>query len=230
MTHSQFLFYSQKLKNKKSVGFDGLSSHVLKQIAPSIAVPLAHIFNLSLRTGYIPLELKISRVIPLFKSGEPDDFGNYRPISILPALSKLFEMIVNDQIRNYFNCYSYFTDAQFGFQKGSSPILAVSKFIDRIFAAKKDISLGVFIDAKKAFDTVDHDILIKKLEHYGFCGPELKLLENYLKNRMQKTEVNGVASELIKILARQDIYTEMVQYEQNAFKDKIHSLQCTKKI
>ena len=195
------IVYASKLKNKHSAGWDGLSSHVLKQITPSLIDPLTHIFNLSLRTGYIPPEFKVSRVIPLYKDGEKDVFGNYRPISLLTSFSKLFEIIVNEQIRNYFNCFQLFSKNQFGFRLGSEPSMAVSKFVDAIFKAQNEISLGIFIDARKAFDTIDHNILLKKLHRYGFHGAEIRLVENYLKNRYQVTEINGEVSNLIRILA-----------------------------
>jgi len=119
----------------------------------------------------------------------------------LPALSKLFESVVSDQIRNYFNCFQLFSSCQYGFRLGSEPAMAVSKFIDEIFKAQDKISLGIFIDAKKAFDTIDHRTLLKKLARYGFRGAELKLIENYLFNRYQVTEIDGVVSDLVKILA-----------------------------
>jgi len=194
-------WYSLKLKDKTSVGFDGVSSRVIKRVTPAMIGPLCHLFNLSLKTGYIPPEFKISRVIPLFKGGKKDEFGNYRPISIIPALSKLFEIIVNDQIRSYFNCYNLFTVSQFGFRKGSNPTLAVAKFIDQILKNEQDISIGVFIDVKKAFDTVNHNVLLSKLKFYGFDGVELKLMENYLTGRFQYTDVDGVLSDLAEILA-----------------------------
>ena len=195
------IVYASKLKNKRSSGWDGLSSHVLKQIVHVLIDPLRHLFNLSLSTGYIPPEFKVSRVIPLYKDGKKDLFGNYRPISLLSTFSKLFEIVVNDQIRSYFNCFNMFSSSQFGFRLGSEPSMAVSKFLDEIFKAESKMSIGIFIDAKKAFDTIDHRILLKKLGKYGFYGAELKLIENYLTNRYQVTEVDGVVSNLIKILA-----------------------------
>ena len=194
-------YYALKLKDKTSVGFDGVSSRVVKRITPAILEPLCHLFNLSLKTGFIPLEFKISRVIPLFKSGRKDDFGNYRPISLIPAFAKLFEHIVNDQIRKYFNCYNLFSSAQFGFRKGSSPTFAVAKFMDEIFKKQQEISLGIFIDIKKAFDSVDHKILLQKLEFYGFSGAELQLMTNYLINRYQYTDIDGLVSDFAEILA-----------------------------
>ena len=198
---NSILHYALLLKDKTSLGFDGVSSHVVRRIAPAIVEPLCHLFNLSLKTGFIPQQFKIARVIPLFKSGKKDDFGNYRPISIIPAFAKLFELIVNDQIRNFFNCFNLFSNAQFGFRKGSNPTFAVAKFMDAIFKKQQDISLGVFIDVKKAFDTVDHKILLRKLEFYGFGGVELKLIANYLSQRYQFTDINGMVSELVEILA-----------------------------
>jgi len=195
------VFYYMKLKDKTSVGWDGLSTHVLKKVITAITVPLTHVFNLSLKTGYMPQEFKISRVIPLFKDGDKGEFGNYRPISLIPTFSKLFEQILNDQIRNYFNCFDLFTGAQFGFRKGSSPDLAVAKLMNKILENQDDISLGIFIDARKAFDMVSHDILLTKLKHYGFRGIELELMKNYLKGREQYTEVSGEVSVYLEILA-----------------------------
>ena len=198
---NSILHYALLLKDKTSLGFDGVSSHVVRRIAPAIVEPLCHLFNLSLKTGFIPQQFKIARVIPLFKSGKKDDFGNYRPISIIPAFAKLFELIVNEQTRNFFNCFNLFSNAQFGFRKGSNPTFAVAKFMDAIFKKQQEISLGIFIDIKKAFDSVDHKILLQKLEFYGFSGAELQLMTNYLINRYQYTDIDGLVSDFAEILA-----------------------------
>ena len=94
-----------------------------------------------------------------------------------------------------------FSKCQYGFRLGSEPAMAVSKFVDKIFKAENEISLGIFIDARKAFDTVDHNILLTKLKHYGFRDIELELMENYLKGRVQYTEVSGEISKYLEILA-----------------------------
>ena len=131
--------------------------------------------------------LKIAKVTPIFKAGDPSDVSNYRPISVLPAFSKILERIMYNRVYNFLNEQNLLFPNQFGFQKNTSTEHAILKLVDDITKGfvKREFTLGVFIDLSKAFDTVDHSILLKKLGYYGITGNTNKFFENYLKNRQQ---------------------------------------------
>ncbi|KAG6447147.1 hypothetical protein O3G_MSEX004791 [Manduca sexta] len=141
--------------------------------------------------------MKLSKIIPLFKSGSTDDPTNFRPIYVLPSISKIFEKLMLIQIQNYFTKNNLFHNKQFGFTRGRSTTDAGVELIHNIyFAAWEDTqnALGVFCDLSKAFDCVHHDILIRKLSHYGVNGISLELFKSYLSNRVQIVDANGKQS------------------------------------
>ena len=185
-----------KLKPKASSGPDLISSKLLKTIMPIIVETFCHLINLSFKTGYIPKQFKLAKVVPIFKSGERDDFNNYRPISLLSSFSKLFEKIVAMQVLHFLNHRDLFYIHQYGFRKGHSTSHPVYHFLDKIYCSldkeTPEYTLGIFIDLKKAFDTVDHEILLKKLEFYGFRNVANTWFRNYLTGRTQYVSINGV--------------------------------------
>ena len=158
-------------------------------------MPLCHVYNLSLQTGIIPQELKTSRVVPIFKSGDEDSFNNYRPISLLSSFNKLLEKIVAKQMLGFINKHKILYNLQFGFRKKHNTIHPVLYFLDKIFKGfnqhEPEYTIAVFLDLKKAFDTTSHSILLEKLEHYGFRDLAHLWFTNYLKNRTQVVTVNG---------------------------------------
>ena len=133
---------------------------ILKEIIPSIVIPLTHLFNLSLKTGYIPDNYKCAKVIPIYKDGDKNKFTNYHPISILPAFSKLLEKIVARQMFKYLNKYNIFYVHQYGFRPKHSTNYPILQFLDQIHTAlnkpMSEYTLSIFLDLKKAFDTCDH--------------------------------------------------------------------------
>ena len=179
-----------------AAGCDDLSSKVIKLGLDYILKPLTHIINCSLITGIVPSKLKIARVTPIFKNGSKHLFSNYRPISVLPVLSKVLEKIVHVQISNFLNDCNIINPNQFGFQEKKSTSSAVLKLTDYILSSIDDYNhvIGIFIDLAKAFDTVDHGILIKKLEHYGIRAESNQWFENYLKDRKQFVTYNNANS------------------------------------
>ena len=138
-----------------------------------ITSPLTHIFNLSISAGKCPNSLKIAKVIPVFKKDDPSLLTNYRPISLLPSISKILEKIIYKRLYFFLNVNNLLIPNQFGFRKGHSTDYAIIQLLDKItesFANKEHI-IGVFMDLSKAFDTIDHDILIytiKKIWNTGY--------------------------------------------------------------
>ena len=163
----------------------------------SIIFPITSIINLSVTSGIVPNQLKIARVIPLFKSGEQDIFSNYRPVSILPALSNILERVMNNRHLTFLNAFKILSDNQYGFRKHQSTACALACLYDKISSAieNREHIVGIFIDLSKTFDIVDHHILTSKLEHYGVRGAAFRWFESYLSGRHQYVEFNGICSE-----------------------------------
>ena len=181
------------LKPKTSTGHDGLSSILLKYIAPRIVTVLTKIINQSLSTGIFPDSLKIAKITPIFKKEDPHLTDNYRPISLLPSISKVFEKIAYNQIYDYFTENQILYESQYGFRKLHSTELAALEMSDKITTHldQGKIPLAIFLDLSKAFDTIDHKILIDKLRHYGLKGNSLNWFKSYLSNRKQYVEYNN---------------------------------------
>ena len=179
--------------NNASCGFDGIHSTVVKSCIPFISHLLAHIFNLSFLTGFVPSNLKIAKVTPVFKTGDRRDFSNYRPISVLPCFSKILEKLIYKRLFNFLSNFHILYDQQFGFRSKHSTDMALIQLVDNLSnsLSEKLHSVGVFIDLSKAFDTIDHTILLSKLEHYGVRGIAHQWFANYLSNRKQYTTVKN---------------------------------------
>ena len=185
-----------KFKTGKASGFDQIKTDDIKCNIEGIAGPLSHIINRSFATGKVPQDLKTAWIIPIYKKDEPNLFGNYRPISILPAFSKFFEKVMYGRMIDFINKHNILFDNQYGFRSQHSTSLALMCLIDQISSCidSKKFCAGIFLDLSKAFDTVNHTILLNKLENYGFRGMALQWVRNYLSSRKQCVEFNSVSS------------------------------------
>ena len=185
-----------KLCKSKSTGLDKISASLLRECADLIAAPLCTIFNQSIVSGIFPDEWKFSKVIPLFKQGERSDLNNYRPISVIPVVAKVFERIIYDQLYDYFTVHKLISSHQSGFRPLHSTVTALLEATDS-WAYNIDqgnVNAVVFLDLKKAFDTVDHEILLSKLNKYGVQGTSYEWFKSYLDCRKQRCFVNGSLS------------------------------------
>ena len=174
---------------------------MIKDAATFLAAPLTFLINLSLQTGSVPSAWKTAKVIPLFKNGSRTDTDNYRPISILPAMSKILERVVHKQLMDHLERNSLLFKHQFGFRSKRSTELAVALVTDfiRKEADKCSLTGAIFIDLSKAFDTVSHSNVLNKLPSFGICGNELMWFTDYLFNRTQVVHCNGFSSEAVPI-------------------------------
>ena len=192
------------LPSKPSAGPDGISSIILKSVTNEISPILTVAINQSLHNGLFPSKLKIAKVIPLFKNkGEETDFGNYRPISLLNVISKIFERVVYNQLYEYFTVNNLFYSSQYGFRKRHSTEDAAMELVDKINSFfendANDQVLAVFLDLSKAFDTMDHEILLTKLAHYGIEGSVLRWFRCFLSDRKQFIHYDDVDSDPLTI-------------------------------
>lgn len=175
---------------------DCITPKILKAISVTVAPYLNHAFNLCLTEGVFPSILKKAVVIPIHKSGDKFTFNNYRPISLLSILSKVLEKIIYYQLSSFINTENILYDNQFGFRQHHSSYMPVSLLQEHITSAleRKEISAAIYLDYAKAFDTVNHHILLKKLEKYGCNDVALSLFQSYLLNRTQLVKYNDTLS------------------------------------
>jgi hypothetical protein len=172
---------------------------LLKKVAVSLSVPLAIIINQSLNTGIFPEALKIAKILPLYKKENKSLFDNYRPISLLPCVSKVFERVAYNQLYNYFDTNRLFYIGQHGFRTKHSTETATLEFIDKIMKHldNGNMPIAIYIDLSKAFDTIDHSILLTKLSFYGIQNASLRWFSSYLSNRKQYVSFNNSTSDLL---------------------------------
>ena len=182
-------------------GWDDIASKVIKKVRNQITNILVHLCNLSFVSGFVPTELKLAKVVPVFKSGNKDNFTNYRPISVLCIFSKIYERLAYNRLLNFLLKNNALFKYQFGFRDQHSTELALILLIDKITSAidNNEFTLAVFLDLSKAFDMVNHSILLNKLEHYGIRGVPLQWFRSYLNERKQYVSFNGTDSTSLDI-------------------------------
>ena len=185
-----------KLNERKSAGLDNILNKLLKMAATIVSPSLTLIFAKSIETGISPDEWKLARVTPIFKKGERDDPNNYRPISVIPTVAKIFEKCVCDQLSEYINANNLLSHCQSGFRSLHSTLTAL---VDAANSWSVNIDNGlvngvVFIDLRKAFDTIGHNILLPKLRIYGVDTISIKWFEPYFFRRSQRCSLAGQLS------------------------------------
>ena len=188
------------LKNKGN-GLNDISALTLKMNAQSFSVHMAFLYNLSIEKVTYPNRMKVACVIPAFKSGSKESVDNYRPISNLPIMSKVFEKLTLKRLTSFVNHFNLLSDCQFGFRQGRSITQAAVRLTTFITQAyhHKLYSACFFLDLKKAFDTIDHPILFMKLLNYGFRGSIHEYLQSYLSNRKHYVVVGDDKSDELEI-------------------------------
>ena len=191
----------RNLNTNSAVGPRSIRSDILKLISPSVSPMLSQIFNECLIEGIFPDCLKTAQITPVHKKDSLIEIENYRPISLLSNIGKLFEKLLHDRIYKFFEKENLLFNKQFGFRKHhntSHAIIALTESI-RNSLRKKEYSVGVFVDLQKAFDTVEHDILIKKLDTYGLRGTSNNLLKSYLSNRKHNVKIRKSISKSLDL-------------------------------
>ena len=187
----------ETLNTRKGTGYDNISTTFLKICAPAIVPVLCHLLNQSIETGIYPNQWKIAKVTALFKGGDSMDVNNYRPISVLSVMSKILERHVYDSLYSYLTKYNLLTPYQSGFRSGYSCESCLLNMTNNWY---KSINHGdmvgvVALDLSKAFDVLNHEIILSKLKIYGFSDVALLWFESYLKGRYQYVHINNINSE-----------------------------------
>ena len=201
VTPSEVKLEISRIPNNKSHGLYSCPAQIMKCSSNVISNTLAEIINLSISTGVYPNKLKMAKIIRIFKTDDDTDPSNYRPISLLSNFNRIFEKLIFKRMEPFIAQHNMLSPSQYGFRKTLSTQHAILDIVSTIQTNmdKRLFSCGVFIDRKKAFDTVDHKILLHKLDHCGFRGVINKWFSSYLQGRTQTTQIDSYIS------ARNDI-------------------------
>ena len=192
----------KKFTPKTSCDVSGMQQNIILSDIGLLAPVLAHLVNFSQKTGIFPDGGKIARVIPVYKNkGSKNIFGNYRPISLLPVFSKIIERLIYNKLFEFLVRYQILFESQYGFRSGRNTTHATLDFIWSVEDAieSNQFAIGIFCDLSKAFDTLNHTILLQKLDHYGIRGKANEWFRSYLKDRKQYVELNNMKSSCLPI-------------------------------
>ena len=187
------------MNSKKATGFDHIHAKLLKVSADIIAPSLTAQINNNIATSCFPTELKTAQVIPVYKKKDPLDKANYRPVSILPALSKIFERILADQMMEFFN--DIFSPSLSAFRKGISCQSILLKMMEDWRKALDDRKYvgAVLMDLSKAFDCMPHNLLLAKLQAYGLSNEAITLMRSYFTGRRQRVKIGSTTSSWLEV-------------------------------
>ena len=201
-TPNEVYLLVEQLNPHKGTGPNGIYTEILKLINHLICDTLCKIFNMCITSGKHPDKLKLAHALPIYKKGSRLLVSNYRPISLLSNLNKILEKIMHKRIYAFLEKYQILYELQFGFRAGYSTTHTLIHMTEAIRSAldSGSVTCGIFVDFQKAFDTVNHEILLKKLEHYGFRGVINNWFRSYLTDRKQKVVINGFESESKNLL------------------------------
>ncbi|XP_045474969.1 uncharacterized protein LOC123680892 [Harmonia axyridis] len=185
-----------EMKKKTSRDIYGFSVSLLKEVIDYLADPLSELINSCFQKGYFPDEMKLARVIPIYKKGDQELCHNYRPISLLPAMSKIFESLKKSRLVSFLESHSLLSDHQHGFRRSGSTTSALVQIIEFVLQSLDDSEEAILtcMDLTKAFDCVNHEKLLSKLEYIGIRGQAFELFRSYLLNRYQIVDVSGKKS------------------------------------
>lgn len=189
------------IKSHSAPGLDGISPKFVKMAKTIVAPYLTKLFNKCINEETFPDQFKIASVTPIPKKTSLKTINDFRPISLLPMFSKIFEKILVQRMTKFLNKNDVLTSSQFGFRTSSSTELAVTSIYDKLLQNldENKITCSIYLDLRKAFDSVNHSIILKKLNHYGFRGSILSFFESYLKNRKICTKLDGKVSTLCDV-------------------------------
>ena len=201
VTNEEIQQLIKNLRNGKSPGPDNIGPGLVKEASSVLCEPLLYIYNLSFSSGIVPSRLKVAKVIPIHKNGDKNIAGNYRPISLLSIFDKLLERIMYHRLYSYLQKHSILYRYQFGFRHNHSTSLALIEVVDNILQHldNNEKIIGLYLDLQKAFDTVNHNILLNKLSNYGVRGLAHQWFKSYLHDRKQYTCINNANSRLANI-------------------------------
>ena len=185
----------KKLK-RSSTPIDSVPPRILKLVKCELASVISILINASFRQGQFPIPFKTAHITPIFKDGDRTNISNYRPISILPTMSKLFERAVADRLVAFLDKHNVLSSSQYGFQKHKSTEHALINLTEFIYASinNRKHAVAIFLDFRKAFDTVNHSILLDKLSVYGIRGIEREWFASYLGDREQRVKIGNSLS------------------------------------
>uniref|UniRef100_A0A672FN99 Reverse transcriptase domain-containing protein n=1 Tax=Salarias fasciatus TaxID=181472 RepID=A0A672FN99_SALFA len=188
-------------KNKTSRDCNDIDMILVKNVIECISKPLTYICNLSFQTGTFPNQMKVAKVIPVYKAGDKHDFTNYRPVSLLSQFSKILEKLFVARLNTFLEKNKILNESQYGFRSKRSTALALLDSVEEIANSleNKMYTIGIFLDLQKAFDTINHDILIDKLERYGIRGRVLDWVKSYLTDRKQFVQLGDFCSLLLDV-------------------------------